>query len=99
MLDQSAERLLEMIRGYWVSQIVGTLAKLGIPDRLGSSPVLSANSPSASTASRNRLIACFVPLRVSASYLAHEPIALLSLLWDHYCDRMCPGHCATGRSH
>ena len=40
MLDQSAERLLEMIRGYWVSQIVGTLAKLGIPDRLGSSPVL-----------------------------------------------------------
>jgi SAM-dependent methyltransferase len=40
MLDQSTERLLEMIRGYWVSQILGTLAKLGIPDRLGSSPVL-----------------------------------------------------------
>jgi SAM-dependent methyltransferase len=34
-----AQRMLEMIRGYWVSQIVGTLARLGIPDRLAASPL------------------------------------------------------------
>src|SRR5437016_5153750 len=30
----SSEQMSGMIRGYWVSQIVGTLAVLGIPDRL-----------------------------------------------------------------
>jgi hypothetical protein len=34
MFDPIAEQMLGLIRGYWVSQIVGTLAKLKIPDRL-----------------------------------------------------------------
>src|SRR5437016_7160959 len=29
-----SEQMSRMIKGYWVSQIVGTLAALGIPDRL-----------------------------------------------------------------
>jgi SAM-dependent methyltransferase len=32
--DVNSERMSQMIRGYWISQIVGTLAALGIPDRL-----------------------------------------------------------------
>jgi hypothetical protein len=28
--------MVQMIRGYWVSQVVGTVARLGIPDRLAS---------------------------------------------------------------
>jgi SAM-dependent methyltransferase len=32
--DLNSEQMSQMIRGYWVSQIVGTLAVLGIPDRL-----------------------------------------------------------------
>src|SRR5258708_23036466 len=34
MCDPITEQMFGMIRGYWVSQIVGTLAKLKIPDRL-----------------------------------------------------------------
>src|SRR5260370_1183563 len=34
MFDPVTEQMFGMIRGYWVSQIVGTLAKLKIPDRL-----------------------------------------------------------------
>ena len=34
MFDPITEQMLGLIRGYWVSQIVGTLAKLKIPDRL-----------------------------------------------------------------
>jgi len=33
--DAASEQMSRMIKGYWVSQIVGTLAMLGIPDRLG----------------------------------------------------------------
>src|SRR5579872_4575634 len=36
--DPNAEQMARMIRGYWTSQIVGTLAQLGIPDRLASGP-------------------------------------------------------------
>src|SRR4030081_24054 len=32
--DLNSEQMSQMIRGYWVSQIVGTLAALGIPDLL-----------------------------------------------------------------
>src|SRR5947209_439319 len=32
--DFDSEQMSQMIKGYWVSQIVGTLAALGIPDRL-----------------------------------------------------------------
>src|SRR5260370_4372877 len=35
MFDPITEQMLGLIRGYWVSQIVGTLAELKIPDRLG----------------------------------------------------------------
>src|SRR5260370_5308079 len=34
MFDPVTEQMFGMIRGYWVSQIVGTLAELKIPDRL-----------------------------------------------------------------
>jgi SAM-dependent methyltransferase len=36
--DPDAEQLAWMIRGYWISQIVGTLARLGIPDHLADGP-------------------------------------------------------------
>jgi SAM-dependent methyltransferase len=32
--DPNVERMAQMIKGYWISQIVGTLARLGIPDHL-----------------------------------------------------------------
>jgi SAM-dependent methyltransferase len=35
----AAEQLSKMIRGFWVSQIVGTLARLEIPDRLARGPL------------------------------------------------------------
>jgi len=34
MFDPVTEQMFAMIRGFWVSQIVGTLAELKIPDRL-----------------------------------------------------------------
>jgi SAM-dependent methyltransferase len=34
----NSETMLRMITGYWVSQIVGTLAELAIPDRLANGP-------------------------------------------------------------
>jgi hypothetical protein len=34
MFDPITEQMLGLIRGYWVSQIVGTLAELKIPDHL-----------------------------------------------------------------
>jgi SAM-dependent methyltransferase len=37
--DPDAEQLAWMIRSYWVSQIVGTIARLGIPDHLTSGPM------------------------------------------------------------
>lgn len=39
MADPGAEQLLKMIRGFWVSQIVGTLARLEIADRLAHGPL------------------------------------------------------------
>jgi hypothetical protein len=33
--DAASEQMSRMIKGYWISQIVGTLARLGIPDQLG----------------------------------------------------------------
>ena len=32
--DPSVQQMAGMIRAYWISQIVGTVAQLGIPDRL-----------------------------------------------------------------
>ena len=32
------EKMSAMIRGYWISQVVGTLAKLAIPDQLAAGP-------------------------------------------------------------
>ena len=32
--DPNAQQMADMIRAFWISQIVGTLARLGIPDRL-----------------------------------------------------------------
>ena len=32
--ESNAKEMAQMIRGYWISQIVGTLAQLGIPDQL-----------------------------------------------------------------
>ena len=40
--DPDAGQLAWMIRGYWISQIVGTLARLGIADRLAGGPVAAA---------------------------------------------------------
>src|SRR5258708_33067032 len=37
--DLDSEQMSQMIKGYWVSQIVGTLAALGIPDRLAKIPL------------------------------------------------------------
>lgn len=37
--DLAAAQLLQMIRGYWVSQIVGTLAQLEIADQLAQGPL------------------------------------------------------------
>jgi SAM-dependent methyltransferase len=34
-----AAQMLEMIRAYWISQIVGTFARLGIPDHLAREPL------------------------------------------------------------
>jgi len=39
--DPAAEKVSQMIRGYWFSQIVGTLAQLKIPDRLANGPLSS----------------------------------------------------------
>jgi precorrin-6B methylase 2 len=39
MHESTGERLLQMVRGYWVSQMVGTLARLGIPDCLATAPI------------------------------------------------------------
>jgi SAM-dependent methyltransferase len=37
--DPNAEQMARMIRGYWISQIIGTLAQLGIPDHLAGGPM------------------------------------------------------------
>jgi len=37
--DTNGERILQMVRGYWVSQIVGTLATLDIPENLAAGPL------------------------------------------------------------
>lgn len=47
--DPDAEQMARMIRGYWISQIVGTLAQLGIPDRLACGP-MAAGEVARSTA-------------------------------------------------
>jgi SAM-dependent methyltransferase len=39
VIDPVAEKMFQMIMGYWVSQIVGTLAALEIPDRLARGPL------------------------------------------------------------
>ncbi len=39
MVDPGAEQLSQMIKGYWVSQIVGTLAQLEIADHLAHGPL------------------------------------------------------------
>jgi len=39
MADPDAEEMFQMIRGYRISQVVGTLAELAIPDRLASGPL------------------------------------------------------------
>ncbi len=39
MADPNTERVIQLIRGYWVSQVVGTLAQLGIPDHLANGPL------------------------------------------------------------
>jgi hypothetical protein len=36
---QPTEQMSQMIRAYWTSQIVGTFARLGIPDHLASGPL------------------------------------------------------------
>jgi SAM-dependent methyltransferase len=41
MADLGAEQLLKMIRSFWVSQIVGTMARLEIADRLARGPLES----------------------------------------------------------
>lgn len=38
MVELARDKMLRMIRGYWVSQTVGALAALAIPDRLAASP-------------------------------------------------------------
>src|ERR1700724_1477606 len=37
--DPIAQQMAQMIKGYWISQIVGTLAQLGIPDCLAGGPM------------------------------------------------------------
>src|SRR4051794_12825618 len=37
--DTNAEQILQLIRGYWVSQIVGTLAAFDIPEKLANAPI------------------------------------------------------------
>src|SRR5215470_1986682 len=37
--DAISEQMTRMIKGYWISQIAGTLARLGIPDRLADGPL------------------------------------------------------------
>src|SRR3954447_6907913 len=37
LTDLDSEQMAQMIKGYWVSQILGTLAALGIPNRLAKS--------------------------------------------------------------
>src|SRR5205085_6421868 len=37
--DATSAQMSQMIRGYWVSQIVGTMAVLGIADHLGEHPL------------------------------------------------------------
>ena len=37
--DPNAEQMARMIRGFWISQVVGTLAQLEIPDRLAGGPM------------------------------------------------------------
>jgi len=41
--DPKADQISRMIRGFWISQIVGTLAQLGIPDRLASGPMAAGD--------------------------------------------------------
>jgi SAM-dependent methyltransferase len=41
VIDPAAEKMFQMNTGYWVSQIVGTLAQLKIPDRLANGPLSS----------------------------------------------------------
>jgi SAM-dependent methyltransferase len=48
--DSTGEQMAQMIRGYWISQIVGTLAQLGIPDHLAHGPMEAGEIA--------RLIAC-----------------------------------------
>jgi SAM-dependent methyltransferase len=38
MAEPHSQRMFDLITGYWASQIVGTLARLDIPDRLSESP-------------------------------------------------------------
>jgi Dimerisation domain len=37
--DLNTEKMSQMIQGYWISQIIGTLAWLGIPDHLAGAPL------------------------------------------------------------
>jgi hypothetical protein len=42
MTTQHVQQMFQMITGYWVSQIVGTVARLGIADRLAAKPATAA---------------------------------------------------------
>ena len=37
----NVEQMAQLIRGYWISQVVGTLAQLGIPDHLAGGPMVA----------------------------------------------------------
>jgi len=50
VIDENAERMAGMVRAFWMSQIVGTFARLAIPDRLTDGPLAAGELA--------RLIAC-----------------------------------------
>jgi hypothetical protein len=67
MFDPVTKQMFEMIRGYRVSQIVGTLAELQIPDVLQTVPLLMTNSPRKLDANPKLPIGFSVHPRASAS--------------------------------
>jgi len=59
-----------MIKGYWISQIVGTLARLGIPDRLADTPLASdvlARDIGCDPCATNRLLGAAAAVSVIAA--------------------------------
>jgi hypothetical protein len=72
MADPSGQKMMQMIAGYWMSQIVAALAQLGIADRLAKAPQAAEPLAAALAAIRTRCGVCCAP-RPASSFSRARP--------------------------